>query len=363
MDKVEVDLEITTTDPIAAAKNYAELGNIKEAEKYYLIGIKRLKKIELGKYILYNHMLAELFFNNKDFNKTISYCNNILDIYPYYNQAVYLKAQSLLNTNNEIQFLKFSQSYLANINKAGSFWIFEEFLGSYINKNKIQIENNKVDIITNNQGTWFQMTINGYQINQNPDFIFGSLLSEFCQVNSRIFNIDSTLRFLKIINTTDSSMKKISKTWQKDAFQAEGWYSMLKKDVKNARNKFIECIIYDTRKTWQYESFLPKKQKMDSLLYNLSSQKSEELFSNIVKSEVYTDTDDLVNNIINYAHSYTIEGKISNAKEIYLLFDINYELKNYKMRIKDIVLNDLKDFFAQKLISQRSYDELLISFQ
>jgi hypothetical protein len=102
---------------------------------------------------------------------------------------------------------------------------------------------------------------------------------------------------------------------------------------------------------------------MDSLLYNLNSQKPMELFGNIVKSEVYINTDDLVNNIINYAHSYTIEGKISNAKEIYLLFDINYELKNYKMRIKDIVLNDLKDFFAQKLISQRTFDELLISFQ
>jgi hypothetical protein len=283
------------------------------------------------------------------------------------------------------------------------------------------------------------MTINGYQINQAPENIFGSLLSEFCQVNSKIFSVDSTVRFLKRINAINPSMSTSDLTrsipyyipklsyvsaiaelkdnlllletgeeytgpfykqydgtiwtkpgpelcpckrlatadefakmnslsfnnpWKRDAFQAEGWYSMLKKDVKNARSKFIECIHYDTRLAKQHEDYLPKKiQRMDTLLYDLDSQKPEELFGNIVKSEVYINSDDLVNNIINYAHSYTIEGKISNAKEIYLLFDINYELKNYKMRIKDIVLNDLKDFFAQKLISQRSYDELLISFQ
>ena len=97
--KVEQDVEITTTDPIAAAKNYDHLGNFKEAEKYYQIGLKRLEKKQIGQYLVYNILLSELSFKYQDYEKALYYSNKILDVYSLFDWAIVLKAQALLKLN------------------------------------------------------------------------------------------------------------------------------------------------------------------------------------------------------------------------------------------------------------------------
>jgi len=455
LDKVEEDIEITTTDPIAAARNYAEVGNIKEAEKYYLIGLKRLKKEELGKYILYNHMLAELFFNNKDYNKTIEYSENILDIYPYYDQAVILKGQSLLNLNKKIPFLAFAQIYLVNIMNVSSYDVFSDFLKKYINENKVEDRIN--DITTYRNGSGFTMEINDYEMRQGSDKIFSSLLNEFCQANAMVYSIDSTIRFLKKINSINSTKPPTSEmikegpyylpknrytsataeikddllilatgekytgtyflqydgtswtnsgpgqcpckrvvtaeeykemnqitlkeSWQQSTFEAEGWYSLMNKNTTNARIKYANTIYYLIHKNgpsyqnlyYFIDTAIRDLEKIEINGYQglrdiLNAEslkfdgKSNLNFLNILcKTEFITKSDDIINNIINYAHTYTIENKISEAKRIYLLLDLNHVLKDFNLSVKNIIINDLKEFLSKKLISQKSYDELTFS--
>jgi TolB-like protein len=53
VENIEENLQILTTDPLTAAKNFDDLGKYADAEKYYLIGLKRLRQDQLGMYLFF----------------------------------------------------------------------------------------------------------------------------------------------------------------------------------------------------------------------------------------------------------------------------------------------------------------------
>ena len=156
-------------------------------------------------------------------------------------------------------------------------------------------------------------------------------------------------------------MPSIEQHWQKSSFQSEAWYSLLKKDVKNARNRFLDCIYYDLKNAMSYEGYRPAKEKMDSFLRDYKSQITDDLFTNIIESDAFKKSDDLVNNMLNFAHTYAIDDNVNAAILIYKKFDMTYLLKEYDIRIKEVIEKDLKDFLSQKLISQTSYNKIISS--
>ena len=206
LEKVEQDVEITTTDPIAAAKNYDQLGNFKEAEKYYQIGLKRLEKKQIGQYFVYNILLSELSFKYQDYEKTLYYSNNILDVYSLFDNANILKAQSLIKLNKEKEFIEWSKNYLARANEINSNEIFYNELNEYLLKNRI--EKGIVDLGTNNSYfRGFSIEVNNYKFYQGDQNIFLSILGLFSETNNRINGLNSTLIYLKNLNSNQQNNK------------------------------------------------------------------------------------------------------------------------------------------------------------
>ena len=206
LEKVEQDVEITTTDPIAAAKNYDQLGNFKEAEKYYQIGLKRLKKNQVGEYLVYNILLSELCYKYKDYEKTLNYCNNILDVYSFFDKIVVLKGLSLINLKRENEFLEWSMNYLERANEENDYRIFWDQLDNYKVKNNIKDEINDITIMTSYE-KGFGIETPNYEFHQGNEKYIGSVLKEFIEVNIKLNGLASTLIFLKGLN----SVKKFNK--------------------------------------------------------------------------------------------------------------------------------------------------------
>jgi TolB-like protein len=206
LEKVEQDVEITTTDPIAAAQNYDKLGNFKEAEKYYQIGLKRLKKNQIGQYLLYNILLSELSFKYQDYEKTLYYSDNILEVYSLLDNAIILKAQSLIKLNKEKEFIEWSKNYLARANEITSYKIFDKESSKYLLKNKLKKGSNDLSInISYVKG--FSIEVNGYQIYQGDQNIFRAIVGEFSETNNRINGLNSTLFYLKNLNSKPQNNK------------------------------------------------------------------------------------------------------------------------------------------------------------
>jgi hypothetical protein len=79
----------------------------------------------------------------------------------------------------------------------------------------------------------------------------------------------------------------------------------------------------------------------------------------IKKSGIVNFSDDLLNDIINYGHTYVIEGDLPLAKSIYILLDLNYTSEKYEMSIKAIIFKDLDEFKSKGLITKNIYDDLI----
>jgi TolB-like protein len=446
LEKVEQDVETTTTEPIAAAQNYDQLGNFKEAEKYYQIGLKRLKKNELGQYLLYNNLLSELSFKYQDYEKTLYYCNKILEVYSMFDNAVVLKTQSLLKLKKEKEFIEWSKNYFKRADEINSYKIFDSELSNYLLKNGIEGKIN--DLTTNTSNVrGFSIEISNYKFYQGDQRIFNAVLGQFAEINNLINGMNSTLIYLKKLNSQPQGNKfdyetnkpynlprsqfssKVSSAkdelviaksgelylgayflrsngtiwtkenpgecpcyklitkieyiklnqvfiqnyWQTSTFQAEGWCSLLNKESVNARKRFGQIIFYLIHENAGNYNTLYKL--IDSSIENLDSVKIDgyqglrdildresinyegkenlNFIEQLCKSEITLKSDDLCNNILNFGHTYLIEGKFIDALKIYKYINLDYTLKDYEFSVRQIIVQDLSEFELKGLITKR----------
>lgn len=452
LEKVEQDVEITTTDPIAAAQNYDQLGNFKEAEKYYQIGLNRLKKNQIGQYLLYNILLSKLSFKYQDYEKTLYYSDKILEVYSLLENAIILKAQSLIKLNKEKEFIEWSKNYLARANEITSTRIFDNELHEYLLKNGIK-EGSDDFIINTSNGKGFSIQVNGYQLYQGDQNIFRAIFGEFSETNNRINGLNSTLFFLKNLNSKPQNNKDdyevtdpyylpktkyatqissakdelviaksgepyigayfsrsdgtswtkenpgectcyrllpksdyvklnqsfIKYNWQTSTFQAEGWYSLLNKEYVNARRRFGQIIlfqIYECAKDYkllydfidqaimnldsiEIDGYQGLRDILDRESINYSGEENLKFIEQLCKSRIFLSSDVLCNEILNYAHSYLIEGKLDKALEVYNYFDPNYIVKDYKLTVSKIIENDLSEFLSKGIVKKNQVDLIL----
>jgi hypothetical protein len=431
LENVEENLQITTTDPLTAAKNFDDLGKYADAEKYYLIGLNRLRQDQSGMYLIYNSLLAELSLKYKNYSKVILYCDKILEIYPFYDIAVYFKTQALIASNKNLQFIEWSKFYLRNGHNKGDYKIFDQYLSNYRSNKKIT-NINDISIQTSH-GRGFGININNYdEIILGSDDIFSNILGSFCEINNKENGISSTLNFLSEINnqtkntfndfefeqkkpyyipksryqsgldsknenliilktgdryvgtyfkdytskywtkdpencpclrlvTNDEfiaiNKKNIKENWQKYFYQSEAWYRLLSKDYKIARELFIYCISYQLKNHIDYNKNEKDIKIIDSLISN--SKFDFQNLNYIKKSGIVSFSDDLNNDIINYGHTYVVEGNFTLAKSIYTLLDLNYTSEKYEMSIKAIIIKDLDELKSKGLITKIIYDDLI----
>jgi len=431
LENVEENLQITTTDPLTAAKNFDDLGKYADSEKYYLIGLNRLRQDQSGMYLIYNSLLAELSLKYKNYSKVILYCDKILEIYPFYDIAVYFKTQALIASNKNLQFIEWSKFYLRNGHNKGDYKIFDQYLSNYRSNKKIT-NINDISIQTSH-GRGFGININNYdEIILGSDDIFSNILGSFCEINNKENGISSTLNFLSEINnqtkntfndfefeqkkpyyipksryqsgldsknenliilktgdryvgtyfkdytskywtkdpencpclrlvTNDEfiaiNKKNIKENWQKYFYQSEAWYRLLSKDYKIARELFIYCISYQLKNHIDYNKNERDIKIIDSLISN--SKFDFQNLNYIKKSGIVSFSDDLNNDIINYGHTYVVEGNFTLAKSIYTLLDLNYTSEKYEMSNKAIILKDLDELKSKGLITKIIYDDLI----
>ena len=461
LEKIEKDVEVTTTDPISAAENYDNLGNYKEAEKYYLIGLNRLKKNQIGNYLLYNLLLARLSFKYQDYEKSVFYSNKILEVYSLFNHAVYIKTQSLLKLKKQKEFIEWSIKYLNKADEIGNIKFYNSSLEDFKSKNKIEERINDINI--NNISTQgFSINVNNFEI-MKPDQMFGFVLETFTEINSKLYGLDSTLNFLDKLNSsngfTNSYKSKINhpyylpkfkyttkesnsedkliivvsgklykgpyfsaggvlwtnsgpnecrpclrllpekkhkmlnqnfirKNWQITSYMAEGWNSLLNKDNIKSRKRFGQIIYYlihdemnNYDKLYEFinKSIIdldlnkPKKSDKPSLerafhqvgkgysalrdILNIESgnytgKENLNFLEALCNNSIVNSSNDLCNNIINFAHTYLIEGDIVEALKIYKYLNPELMVKGFNLTVEQVIDTDLSDFENRGIIER-----------
>jgi hypothetical protein len=151
--------------------------------------------------------------------------------------------------------------------------------------------------------------------------------------------------------------KNIEEEWQYYFYNVEGWYRVLNRNYKRARELSIKSISYQIKNHIDYNQNEEEIKIIDSLLMNYKFDLQNLNF--IKKSGIVNFSDDLLNDIINYGHTYVIEGDLPLAKSIYILLDLNYTSEKYEMSIKAIIFKDLDEFKSKGLITKNIYDDLI----
>lgn len=457
LEKIEQDVEVTTTDPIGAGKNYDNLGNYEQAKKYYLIGLDRLKKHEIGSYLLYNLLLTELSFKYQDYEKSIFYSNQIIKVYPLFDQAIAFMSQSLLKLNRQQQFIEWSKKYLDRVNKIGDKRFFSSSINSFKLKNKIGERINDYSIIggsINNDG--FELVLGNYTFFLGNVGLFGSLLGNYTEINSKLYGIDSTLDFLENLNSStqiinsfedkkssyylpkyryitkinnpkeklliansgkiyegpyykdyqgllwtnsgpsecpcsrlmsEKEYMKILQTfikydWQVSSYMGEGWYSLLDKDYIRSRKLFGKIIYYlihddmnNYKKLFEFidksivdldinipnGSYQGLRDILDLESANYDGSQDLTFLKSITELPIVYNSDDLCNNIINFAHTYLIEDNIEEALKIYKYLNQNHLIKSFNLTVEQVINQDISEFENKGIIEKGVLNKIINS--
>lgn len=200
--RLEKDVEITTTDPLNAALNYDKDGHFDDAEKYLIIGRKRLDKNNLGGYIVYNFYLADLCLRYKQFDKAIQYSNDVLVIYPLFEEFLRFKLLALesIDKSNEIQDAL--QFYFLNSINTKSLDYFDQTISDYCKKNDINIRSNGIVTVNNyakNNGFVMQLD-SKLELKQGLNDYNKDFLGFYCGVLEKKNGRKAVIDFLENLN-------------------------------------------------------------------------------------------------------------------------------------------------------------------
>jgi TolB-like protein/tetratricopeptide (TPR) repeat protein len=135
MAEIQKELEISVSDPIATALNFYNNRDFVNCIKYFKLGLSRIPNSRYGEKYAYFLFLAEAYFENKDFGKSINYCDSVLELNPYEQLAIKFKSGSLVKTNKIQEGISLIQNLIDNYDSCRNPRILFKSLYEFLKKN------------------------------------------------------------------------------------------------------------------------------------------------------------------------------------------------------------------------------------
>jgi TolB-like protein len=358
-DIKRVDKEVVdnVTDYLETGYKYESENNFENAKKYFLIGYNKVDKSNIVNYLEYLFALSQLSFNSGDYNESLRYSEIGLNVYPYFKEFLYFKYLSFakLNKLNDYnQIVKIFNDF--NQIKGDSLIIAS--LKIYSEKNNInykdieeylqwkKVDQNLISAIRYDGEFYFNPNYNNVQ--------FVSMVSGFIDEMYRNNPKQAVLLLKKIDNS--SSLLEIKKSI--------AWYTMISGEFASAQNKFDEIVLNSFSRISDCINPIEKYINNGSSKFPLNELIGCLKSSNCLSWNSISESKKM--DVINWAHSYLLNGNIIAASKIYKLFPADFQFsKDYGYKkIQDIIENDWSDFQKMGIISNSKISEIrLLTFE
>jgi hypothetical protein len=98
----------------------------------------------------------------------ILYCDKILEIYPFYDIAVYFKTQALIASNKNLQFIEWSKFYLRNGHNKGDYKIFDStWTPNKFPREYIKLDDKELDYIVKSKNLFMRKILPNTELNES----------------------------------------------------------------------------------------------------------------------------------------------------------------------------------------------------
>lgn len=339
LEDLELELEISVTDPIGSANNFYYNEDYINSIKYLKIARNRLGKNNIGGLIDCYYKLYKSYLQ-VDIKKSSMYCDSILEIYPYLEFAVYAKAGILIYNNNNDQAIVLLKSLISNYEDAGDAKVFYKFLSDWQHRNGIDRSSGGtgisiLDSYSFKKGFKYNGSFQGKDFTENLHF----LLDLMDVSNSHI----EIIEYLESINFLHKKMHK-------DQFEvnfALGWYYLKNNQLEESVQTYGDILDY-------FKDGLFDKER--GVLYSAHWESS--YFGKNSKSNNVTQQDVYIMSCINLGHVYLCLGNIEEAANIYSSYSFDLFLSDYEMTIKEALMQDWEELDKDGILSKQMYSQI-----
>ena len=170
--------------------------------------------------------------------------------------------------------------------------------------------------------------------------------------------------------------------WQVYSYMSEGWYSLLDKDYIRSRKLFGKIIYYlihdDMNNYNKLFEFIDKsivdlninkptrgyqglRDILDIESANYDGSQDLTFLKSITDMPIVYNSDDLCNNIINFAHTYLIEDNIEEALKIYKYLNQNHLIKSFDLTVEQVINQDISEFENKGIIEKGVLNKIINS--
>ena len=243
--KLNDEIKDNVTDYLLLGNKYRIEKNFINAEKYLLIGINKLDKVYLTKYLLYKEALSSLYFEIGNYEKSLKHANDGLSIYPFFKEFLYYKYKSLFKLNKLSEFDKIKELYnscchtidICNLNDS----IFNAGIVKYTTENNLILN----QVIKNNLG-WKQdygySLLEGIFLNER-EYYFNSNFKEYKMIDliTDIISEEYEDNPNKILTFFPNNLLEFEITYNLKSKIA--WFTMLSGDIKKSTTLYNNLIV------------------------------------------------------------------------------------------------------------------------
>jgi TolB-like protein len=248
-DIKNLNVEITEniTDYLELGYKYTSENNFVNAEKYFLIGLGKVNKLNVIEYLDLNLALSQLYYINGYYDKSIKYADYGLSIYPYFKEFIYFKFMSLAKSNRFSEFdkiIKFSYEIETNRDDFKNDSLLITNLQNYATINRLNYYDlEKCNLQWKCEDYPFKLLKKGIAYNGNTGEYYFNLNYQNIEIIDFIIGcIDEVYN--------DNPQKQVALVKQirneKNSIHYQlslAWYTLISGDFLNAQNKFNNIIL------------------------------------------------------------------------------------------------------------------------
>ena len=350
LEDLELELEISVTDPMGSANNFYYNEDYINSIKYLKIGRNRLGKNNIGGLIDYYYLLYKSYLQ-VDIKKSSLYCDSILEIYPHLEFAVHAKAGILIYNNNNDQAIVLLKSLISNYEDAGDAKVFRKLGYDWLERNGIDRRGGGVGV----------SILDSYNFKKGYK-VFGT----FQGLNTFAKNLHFLLDLMDVSNSHIEiieyleSINFIHKKMHKDQFEvnfALGWYYLKNNQLEESVQTYSDILDYFK------DGFFDKER---DVLYSAHWESS--YFGKNSKSNNVTQQSVYIMSCINLGHAYLCLGNIEEAANIYSSYNFEFFLSDtkysstysikYEMTIKEALMQDWEELDKNGILSKQMHSQI-----